>query len=163
MSEDYLGVPLGREDVLFLAEIQSFLTESLESFFFDGTISRLEAQRAWQDTLHRANLAAISWPIEYGGRAATPVQQLLFATEIAKSRAPEPINRSAINQLGPTIIQWGTAEQRARLLPRILSGEDVWCQGFSEPDAGSDLASLQTSARLDGDSLVVNGTKVWTS
>jgi alkylation response protein AidB-like acyl-CoA dehydrogenase len=108
-------------------------------------------------------LAAISWPEVHGGRSATPRQQLLFATEMARRRAPEPINRSAINQLGPTIIQWGTPEQQERLLPRILSGEDVWCQGFSEPDAGSDLASLRTRALLDGDELVITGQKIWTS
>lgn len=119
--------------------------------------------RLWQRRLHDAGLAAISWPTEFGGRGATPVQQLIFAAELAAVRAPEPINRSAINQLGPTIIQWGTAEQRDYYLPRILSAEDVWCQGFSEPDAGSDLASLTTRARVEGDELVVSGQKVWTS
>jgi alkylation response protein AidB-like acyl-CoA dehydrogenase len=91
------------------------------------------------------------------------VEQLVFNTEMARAHAPEPINRSAINQLGPTIIQWGSPEQQQRYLPRILAGDDVWCQGFSEPDAGSDLASLRTRAVIDGDDFVVNGQKIWTS
>jgi alkylation response protein AidB-like acyl-CoA dehydrogenase len=123
----------------------------------------LDRMQLWQKRLHAAGLAAISWPVAYGGRAATPTQQLIFNAEMAAAHAPEPINRSAINQLGPTIIQWGTDEQRALYLPRILSAEDVWCQGFSEPEAGSDLAALKTKAVIDGDELVITGQKIWTS
>jgi alkylation response protein AidB-like acyl-CoA dehydrogenase len=119
--------------------------------------------RLWQSRLHDAGLAAISWPVEYGGRAASPVRQFIFNAEMAAVHAPEPINRSAINQLGPTIIQWGSDEQRGHYLPRILSAEDVWCQGFSEPDAGSDLAALKMLADIDGDELVITGQKIWTS
>ncbi len=119
--------------------------------------------RLWQSRLHDAGLAAISWPVQFGGRGATPVQQLIFNAEMAAAHVPEPINRSAINQLGPTIIQWGSDEQRQRYLPKILSGEEVWCQGFSEPEAGSDLAALKTTAEIRDDELVINGQKVWTS
>lgn len=162
---DY-GVPLAPEDERFRDEVLAFLADALDEDIrasAGGERARLDRAREWQRRLHAAGLAAISWPREHGGRSATPVQQLVFNTELARARAPEPINRSAINQLGPTIIQWGTPEQQATLLPRILGAEDVWCQGFSEPDAGSDLASLRTRAVLDGDELVVDGQKVWTS
>jgi alkylation response protein AidB-like acyl-CoA dehydrogenase len=125
--------------------------------------SRIELQRDWQRRLHRAGLVAIAWPVEYGGRGAGFVQQLLYNTEMAQRRAPDPINRSAVAYIGPTIIQWGSDRQREHFLPRILSGEDVWCQGFSEPDAGSDLAALRTQAVVDGDEFVLTGHKVWTS
>jgi alkylation response protein AidB-like acyl-CoA dehydrogenase len=116
----------------------------------------------------RSAFTLLTWPRFPGqsrtaDRAATPTQQLIFNAEMAAAHAPEPINRSAINQLGPTIIQWGTDEQRALYLPRILSAEDVWCQGFSEPEAGSDLAALKTKAVIDGDELVITGQKIWTS
>lgn len=166
MTEPDYGVPLSAADQAFRDEVRAFLTEALNSEIRSrgGTESdRLDRMRLWQHRLHDAGLAAISWPIEYGGRSATPVQQLIFNAELAAARAPEPINRSAINQLGPTIIQWGTAEQREHYLPRILSADDVWCQGFSEPAAGSDLASLTTRARVEGDELVISGQKVWTS
>jgi alkylation response protein AidB-like acyl-CoA dehydrogenase len=164
-DRDY-GVVLTDADRAFRDEVRTFLSSSLEPDLLsrDGDeTARLDRLRRWQNCLHAAGLAAISWPTEYGGRAATPTQQLIFNTEMAAAHAPEPINRSAINQLGPTIIQWGTDEQRARYLPRILSAEDVWCQGFSEPEAGSDLAALRTRAVIDGDELVITGQKIWTS
>ena len=156
---------LSEEDRRFRDEVRDFVARELtpEITGASGDLSTPDRQREWQRRLAAAGLAAISWPEAHGGRGATPRQQLLFATELARHRPPEPINRSAINQLGPTIIQWGTPEQQERLLPRILSGEDVWCQGFSEPDAGSDLASLRTRAVLDGDELVITGQKIWTS
>jgi alkylation response protein AidB-like acyl-CoA dehydrogenase len=161
-----LGVALSPADRAFRDEVRAFLDAGLTDDLRGtggGEAERLDRARRWQQRLHAAGLAAISWPTEHGGRSASPVQQLIFNAEMARARAPEPINRSAINQLGPTIIQWGTPEQQATLLPRILSGEDVWCQGFSEPDAGSDLAALRTRAVIDGDELVVDGQKVWTS
>jgi alkylation response protein AidB-like acyl-CoA dehydrogenase len=164
-DRDY-GVVLTDVDRAFRDEVCAFLSEALTPDLRSrdgGEARRLDRLRLWQSRLHAAGLAAISWPTEYGGRAATPTQQLIFNAEMAAARAPEPINRSAINQLGPTIIQWGTDEQRAHYLPRILSAEDVWCQGFSEPEAGSDLAALKTKAVLDGDELVITGQKIWTS
>ncbi|EHI13386.1 acyl-CoA dehydrogenase family protein [Mycolicibacterium thermoresistibile] len=166
MNDRDYGVALTDADRAFRDEVREFLASSLTPDLLSrdgGETARLDRLRRWQGLLYDAGLAAISWPTEYGGRAATPTQQLIFNTEMAAARAPEPINRSAINQLGPTIIQWGTDEQRAYYLPRILSAEDVWCQGFSEPEAGSDLASLKTRAVIDGDELVITGQKIWTS
>ncbi len=166
MTERDYGVVLTDADRAFRDEVRAFLSASLTPDLLSrdgGETGRLDRLRTWQRRLHDAGLAAISWPTEYGGRAATPTQQLIFNAEMAAAHAPEPINRSAINQLGPTIIQWGTDEQRARYLPRILSAEDVWCQGFSEPEAGSDLAALKTKAVIDGDELVISGQKIWTS
>jgi alkylation response protein AidB-like acyl-CoA dehydrogenase len=159
---DY-GVPLRPTERAFLDEVREFLDHHIADFADRRLRSSLDGMREWQRRLHGARLAAVGWPVEFGGRSASPVEQLVFNTEMARAGAPEPINRSAINQLGPTIIQWGTPEQQADVLPRILSAEDVWCQGFSEPDAGSDLASLRTRALVDGDHLVVNGQKIWTS
>jgi alkylation response protein AidB-like acyl-CoA dehydrogenase len=165
VDDDY-GVVLDAADVAFRDELRAFLDAQLTDDLVatDGDeATRLARQREWQRRLAEAGLAAISWPAEHGGRGASALQQLIFTTEMARRHPPEPINRSAINQLGPTIIQWGTDAQRRELLPRILNAEDVWCQGFSEPDAGSDLAALRTRARRDGDHFVVDGQKVWTS
>ena len=166
MTDRAYGVPLSADDRRFRDEVVAFLASALTPEIrarADTDAGRLHRMRLWQERLHEAGLAANSWPTEFGGRGATPVQQLIFNAEMAAARTPEPINRSAINQLGPTIIQWGTNEQRAHFLPRILSAQDVWCQGFSEPDAGSDLAALRTRAVIDGDDLVITGQKVWTS
>ncbi len=165
--DDY-GVPLTASDVAFRDEVLEFLATELTPELLAASRDRsddvrVESLREWQRRLHQAGLAAVSWPVEHGGRAATVVQQLVFNAELARHRAPDAINRSAINQLGPTIIQWGDDAQREHYLPRILSGADVWCQGFSEPDAGSDLASLRTRAVRDGDDFVINGQKIWTS
>lgn len=160
------GVVLGDADIAFRDEVRRFLESALTTDIRakdGGKSARLDRMRLWQKRLHQAGLAAISWPLEFGGRGATPVQQLVFNAEMAAAQAPEPINRSAINQLGPTIIQWGSEDQRNHYLPRILSAEDVWCQGFSEPDAGSDLAALKTRAVVSGDELVITGQKIWTS
>ena len=120
-------------------------------------------RRNWDRTLHAGGYAGLAWPREYGGRGATLIEQIVYFEEIARARAPEELNRAAKLLLGPTIIQHGTEAQKTRFLPRILSGDDIWCQGFSEPNAGSDLASLSTRAARDGDTLIVNGQKVWTS
>jgi alkylation response protein AidB-like acyl-CoA dehydrogenase len=157
---------LGDNDREFRDEVRAFLASALTPEVRSSggdDADRLDRMRLWQRRLHEAGLAAISWPVQFGGRAATPAQQLIFNAEMAAAQAPEPINRSAINQLGPTIIQWGTDQQRARYLPKILSGEEVWCQGFSEPEAGSDLAALKTRADIDGDELMITGQKIWTS
>ena len=113
--------------------------------------------------MHAAGWVGISWPKEYGGRGASFMQQVIFDEEYFRARAPILPGASAINLLGPTLIQCGTEAQKKRHLPRILAGEERWCQGFSEPGAGGDLASLRTRAVDRGDHFVVNGQKVWTS
>ena len=124
---------------------------------------RRAAARQWVRRLHEGGWAAITWPAKYGGRDATPMQQFLFYEEMASRRTPIPPTVIGIGMAGPTIMAFGTEAQQARFLPRIVSGEEIWCQGFSEPNAGSDLANLGTSARSDGDHYLVNGQKIWTS
>ena len=123
----------------------------------------LEKRVAWQKKMHEAGWVGISWPKEYGGRGASFIQQVIFDEEYFRAHAPILPGASAIGLLGPTLIQLGTEEQKKRHLPRILSGDERWCQGFSEPGAGGDLASLRTRAVDKGDHFVVNGQKVWTS
>ncbi|MGQ0636501.1 MAG: acyl-CoA dehydrogenase family protein [Planctomycetaceae bacterium] len=125
--------------------------------------AHLEYLRAWQRRLYEGGWAGISWPREYGGGGATPIELALFQQDLAEAHAPERLGSIGEGLVGPTIIALGTEGQKARYLPRILSGEEIWCQGFSEPNAGSDLASLATRAVADGDAFVVNGQKVWTS
>ncbi len=118
---------------------------------------------AWQRRMYAARWVGISWPREYGGRGASLMEQIIFDEEYFRARAPVLPGYSGINMAGPTIIEWGSEVQKRRFLPRILAGEDIWCQGYSEPGAGSDLASLSTRAEDRGDHFVVNGQKVWTS
>ncbi len=129
--------------------------------------SRFETLRAWNRTAADAGWAAVSWPVEYGGRGATLLEQLVHAEELTRVRAPLPLNIIGINNIAPAIMQYGTEDQKRTLLPRMLRADDIWCQGMSEPEAGSDLASLRTRAVRDGDGeradFVVNGQKIWTS
>jgi len=118
---------------------------------------------AWERKLHSGGWSGINWPKEYGGRGATLVERAIFAEEMARARAPEIINIVGQNLAGPTILQFGTEQQKQRFLPKIISSEEVWCQGFSEPNAGSDLAAVGTKAERVGDKFVVNGQKIWTS
>jgi hypothetical protein len=117
--------------------------------------------RAWNAKLADAGYAAIAWPEEYGGRGAGVMDQVVLAEEMSRADAPGTLNPIGISNIAPAIMTHGTEEQKRRLLPRMLRGDDIWCQGFSEPDAGSDLASLRTTAVRDGDHYVVNGQKVW--
>jgi alkylation response protein AidB-like acyl-CoA dehydrogenase len=117
----------------------------------------------WQARLAEARWVGIHWPRAYGGRGATPVEVAIYNTEYARARAPQPVNRVGINLAGPTLLAHGTDEQKERWLAPILSAEQLWCQLFSEPGAGSDLASLATRATSTGDGWLLNGQKVWTS
>lgn len=129
----------------------------------DGQREHFDYLLAWQRRVYEGGWAGISWPKEYGGRGASLMDQVIFTEEMARAGAPTMPGILGLALVGPTLINFGTAEQKQRHLKKILSGEEIWCQGFSEPNAGSDLASLRTEARLDGDHFVVNGQKVWTS
>ncbi len=129
----------------------------------DEMLQRFEFLRAWQKKVYQAGWAGISWPKEYGGRGATLMQQVIFTEEMARAAAPPLANVLGLSLIGPTIIAFGTDAQKKRFLANILSADEIWCQGFSEPNAGSDLANTRTDARLDGDHYVINGQKVWNS
>ncbi|MBI1848398.1 MAG: acyl-CoA dehydrogenase [Candidatus Rokubacteria bacterium] len=122
-----------------------------------------ELGRRWQRTLHEAGFVGLTWPKEYGGQGLTLMEEMILHQEMALAKAPPVLNILGIGMGGPTIITYGTEAQKRRYPPKILSCEEIWCQGYSEPNSGSDLASLQTRAVKDGDHYVINGQKVWTS
>jgi alkylation response protein AidB-like acyl-CoA dehydrogenase len=119
--------------------------------------------RAWQKMMADAGFVGLEWPREFGGRGASIVEMVILYQEMARAESPQLVNRGGVSMLGPTLMKHGTPAQQTRFLPKILTAEELWCQGFSEPNAGSDLANLQTRAVRDGDEFVVNGQKVWTS
>lgn len=123
----------------------------------------IELLRRWSATMADAGWAAVSWPREYGGRGATVLEQLVYTEETTRARAPMPLNVIGMNNIAPAIMQYGTEDQKTTLLPRMMRADDIWCQGMSEPEAGSDLAALRTRAVRDGDDFVVDGQKIWTS
>lgn len=148
----------------FRAELRAWLAAHLpRQPVPEDEDARREFQRAWQRTLAAAGYVGIQWPRAHGGRGATLNEQIIFTEEMARARAPEILDAVAVNIVGSVLIHAGTPEQQRRWLPRILPADDVWCLGFSEPNAGSDLASLRTRAVLDGDTWVVSGQKVWSS
>ena len=130
----------------------------------DGKAAR-DFVLAWQKTQSLSGWAGLAWPKEVGGRGLTVLEQIVWFEEYARAGAPSPLNASfvALNHAGPTLIANGTAEQKAFHLPRILCGDVIWCQGFSEPGAGSDLASIKTRARVEGDEIIISGQKIWSS
>ncbi|HSI81454.1 MAG TPA: acyl-CoA dehydrogenase family protein [Solirubrobacterales bacterium] len=128
-----------------------------------GDAAQFEFEREWQRKLHAGGWAGVSWPKEYGGRGATLVEQAIFGQELARAKAPRPANVLGLVMGGPVVIAHGTEEQKERFLEPILSAEEIWCQGFSEPEAGSDLASLKTRARRADGGWRVSGQKVWTT
>src|SRR5882724_1875826 len=153
----------------FRDEFREWLKGNLPAEWTGGGINSEERGayisylRDWQRKLYEGGWAGISWPQQYGGRGVSLMEQAIFQEELARANAPQLIGTIGLSLVGPTIIAMGTEEQKERYLVPILSGEEVWCQGFSEPNAGSDLASLSTKATRDGDDFVVNGQKIWTS
>ncbi|MEW6300055.1 MAG: acyl-CoA dehydrogenase [Thermodesulfobacteriota bacterium] len=164
-----MNLAYAKEDEEFRKEVRSWLKKNLPKK--DKTLSdlpphdpeRVKRAKEWQRKLYDAGYVATGWPKEYGGQGATVIRQTIVNEEMVLARAPGLIGAMGIQMLGPTLIQFGTEEQRRRYLPKILTAEEIWCQGYSEPGAGSDLASLRTRAELVGDEFVVNGQKVWTS
>ena len=158
-------------DAAFREEARHWLTSQLDGEFA-GVRGRggpgdehacFDERRAWERALGAAGWTCLSWPEEYGGRGASLAEQVIFYEEYARAGGPGRVGLVGEGLIGPTIVHYGTEEQRVRFLPPIVRGEELWCQGYSEPDAGSDLANVQTRAELDGDEWVITGQKVWTS
>ena len=157
-------------EAAFRAEARAFLTAHPPTRmpdYFDGTegdaAATLALWRAWQQTLHAHGWAAITWPREFGGRGLGPIEQIIWTQELARTGMGESLFVVGIGMAGPTLIAHGTPEQKARFLPPMLRGDEIWCQLFSEPGAGSDLAALATRAVRDGDGWIVTGQKTWCS
>ncbi|WP_319942489.1 acyl-CoA dehydrogenase family protein [Nocardia aurantia] len=178
-SDSVTGTPEGTstvsgptgDDRRFAAEIREWLAENLEGRFRElrglGGPGReheaFDERLEWDRHLAAAGWTCLGWPARYGGRDATLAQQVIFHEEYAKADAPARVSHLGEELLGPTLLAFGTEEQKQRFLPGIKTVTELWCQGYSEPGAGSDLAAVSTSARLDGDHWVINGQKIWTS
>jgi alkylation response protein AidB-like acyl-CoA dehydrogenase len=162
---------LSPEDRAFRDELCAWLDANLPAseriptidLFFEEDDTSFQRRLAWHRKMHQAGWVGIGWPREYGGRGATLLQQAIYNEELYRTNAPGLVNSLGIMMVGPTLMRWGTDEQKQRYIPKILAAEEIWCQGYSEPNSGSDLASLQTNAVEDGDYFVVNGQKVWTT
>ena len=159
-----VDLSLSPEEEAFAEEARAWLAANVTGRpNFDSLDESVAWGRGWQRRLAADRWVGISWPSAYGGRDATPVQVALFHAEYARAGAPQPVNRVGINLVGPTLLAHGTEAQRARWLPPILDASEIWCQLFSEPDAGSDLAALRTVAERGDGGWNVTGQKVWTS
>lgn len=163
-----LNLSFSAEDEQFRAEVRAFLEAELDAdlvaaarrasgMFVDRSIAQ-----AWQEKLNRRGWGAVAWPVEYGGPGWSPAQLFIYREECARAGAPSVLNQGT-NLLAPALFAYGSEAQKAEYLPKMLTGEHYWCQGYSEPGSGSDLASLQTRAVRDGDEYVINGTKIWTT
>jgi alkylation response protein AidB-like acyl-CoA dehydrogenase len=157
------------EDEAFRSEFRAWLEQNLRfatpmrEALADEDAGDWEARIQWHRKLNEGGWMAINWPREYGGRGANILQNIIYSEELERAGTSQPFTGFGIPLLGPTLIHWGTEEQKRRFLPKILTAQEIWCQGYSEPNAGSDLAGLQTRAVEDGDDFVVNGSKIWTS
>jgi alkylation response protein AidB-like acyl-CoA dehydrogenase len=158
-----MDLTLSPSEQAFRDELRGWIATNHPGPEPEGDEAGFEFRRTWQRTLHEAGWAGLSWPEEYGGRGATLVEQAIFNEELARARAPQMANVLGLAMGGPTVIAHGTDDQKHRYLAPILSAEEIWCQGFSEPESGSDLASVKTRAVRDGDEWVVTGQKVWTT
>ena len=154
------------EELAFRDEVRGFIRDNLPEDIRDKMRLGHKVEKAdivaWQRVLNKKGWAAYSWPKEWGGPGWTPIQRMMFLEELQTAPAPD-LNPFNITMIGPVLIQFGTEEQKQRFLPRAANVDDWWCQGFSEPGAGSDLAALKTAARREGDHYIVNGQKIWTS
>jgi alkylation response protein AidB-like acyl-CoA dehydrogenase len=158
-----VDLTLSAEEAAFRDELRSWLDANHPGREPEGDEGGFEFRRDWQRKLYDAGWAGLSWPKEYGGRGASLIEQAIFNEEIVRAQAPQMANVLGLAMGGPTVIAHGTDAQKDRYLQPILSAEEIWCQGFSEPESGSDLASLKTKAVRDGDEWVVTGQKVWTT
>lgn len=158
-----MDLTLSPEERAFRDEVRAWLEENHPGPEPQGEEAKFEFRREWQRKLHAAGWAGISWPKEYGGRGATLIEQAIFSEEMGRARAPSPVNLLGLVMGGPVVIAHGTEEQKERFLEPILSAEEIWCQGFSEPESGSDLASLKSRAVSEDGGWRVTGQKVWTT
>src|SRR5213593_189330 len=158
-----VDLTLSPQEESFRDELRAWLADNHPGQEPSGDEAAFEFRRDWQRKLDGARYAGLSWPEEYGGRGATLIEQAIFNEEVVRARAPMPANVLGLIMGGPVVIAHGTEEQKERFLKPILTAEEIWCQGFSEPESGSDLASLKTKAVKDNGDWVVSGQKVWTT
>jgi alkylation response protein AidB-like acyl-CoA dehydrogenase len=158
-----VDLTLSPEEEAFRDELRGWLDANRPGREPEGDEAGFEFRRDWQKKLYEAGWAGLSWPKEYGGRGASLVEQAIFNEEIVRAQAPQMANVLGLAMGGPTVIAHGSDEQKERYLQPILSAEEIWCQGFSEPDSGSDLASVKTTGVREGDDWLVTGQKVWTT
>lgn len=153
------------EQIAFRKEVRQWLADNvpvkpLQSF---DTAEGFEQHREWEKTLAKGNWGMVTWPQEYGGRGCNLIEWLIFEEEYYRAQAPLRVNQNGIFLLGPTLMEYGTPEQKARFISKMASGEEMWAQGWSEPGAGSDLAAIRSRAIRDGDEYVINGQKIWST
>lgn len=167
--EEIMDLSFGKELEEYRLKVRNWLLENIPEGYGTPDFQMPEGNelgeflRKWEQKLYDGGFNGIAWPKQYGGQGLTNIHEIIFHEEAGKLNTPPSMNALGKSLLGPTLLFWGTEEQKKRFLPPLLKGEEIWCQGFSEPNAGSDLASLQTRAHLDGDEWVINGQKVWTS
>ncbi|PWA07932.1 acyl-CoA dehydrogenase [Pueribacillus theae] len=158
------------EEEKFRDELRTWLEENLPAGWLEGKRmipeddnEKAQFLREWQRKLSEGGWAGLSWPKEYGGRGASLIEEVIYEQEMARVNAPPVLNIIGLAMVGPTLLQIGTDEQKNKYINKILNGEEIWCQGYSEPNSGSDLAALQTRAVKQGDKWIINGQKIWTS
>jgi len=168
-QEEVMDFNYSPEDEAFRAEFRAWLEKNrqyaipLREALADEADGDWDARLRWHRKLNEGGWTGLNWPKEYGGRGASLMQNLIYEQELERADTIVPFVGFGVSLLGPTLIHWGTEEQKRRHVPKVLTAEEIWCQGYSEPNSGSDLASVQTRAVEDGDYFIVNGSKIWTS
>jgi alkylation response protein AidB-like acyl-CoA dehydrogenase len=167
-TEVAMDFSLSPEETRFRDDLRGWLHDNLDDSWRvggepAGSLTSIERRRNWQRLAYEAGYVGVAWPVESGGRGGTLMQQMIVNEEMALAKAPDMVNVIGLFMAGPTIMAHGTDDQKRRHLEPLLRADEIWCQGFSEPNSGSDLASLRTRAVVDGDDFVINGQKVWTS